>query len=495
MKIENFNTQYELANPERSNRFSLRPTDVAPHYLEWPRLIDLCEMKSDGFFEKRGGALIDIDLNALKHRMNMYYDPQVNWETLKSLGSGLTENAAGYEAEKVRPKVLKSERFEVENIRRYAVRPFDTRWCYYSGISPLWNRSRPNLWQQCWRGNRFLVSRLKSEKSTKGSPMYFTSTLVGGQIISVNPKAIPLQLRSPLFEKTKGAEQQEGLFDNTELSENGFLANLTSEARTYLAFMNIDDPDTDVYNSELIWMHSLAIGYSPTYLNENADGLHKDWPRIPLPASKDLLMKSADLGQKVAMLLDTESPVHGIISGKIRPELRTIAIIWRVGGGMVNPDIGDLDVTAGWGHAGKDGITMPGKGKIVERDYTSEELTALQEGVVVLGLTMEEAIERLGNTTCDIYLNNTVYWKNVPTKVWYYTIGGYQIIKKWLSYREYEFLGRALAVEEAREVMSMVRRIAAILLLESTLDENYLAIKSSAYEWPSQESDDSEDEQ
>ena len=33
-------------------------------------------------------------------------------------------------------------------------------------------------------------------------------------------------------------------------------------------------------------------------------------------------------------------------------------------------------------------------------------------------------------------LNESAYWRNVPEKVWDYTIGGYQVIKKWLSYRE-----------------------------------------------------------
>ena len=50
------------------------------------------------------------------------------------------------------------------------------------------------------------------------------------------------------------------------------------------------------------------------------------------------------------------------------------------------------------------------------------------------------------------------YWKNIPANVWEYYIGGYQVIKKWLSYREQELLGRALRVEEAREVTNMARR-------------------------------------
>ena len=66
-------------------------------------------------------------------------------------------------------------------------------------------------------------------------------------------------------------------------------------------------------------------------------------------------------------------------------------------------------------------------------------------------------------------------------------IGGYQVIKKWLSYREHKLLGRTLTVEEVREVMNIARRITAILLLEPALDANYQATKNSTYAWPARE--------
>ena len=79
--------------------------------------------------------------------------------------------------------------------------------------------------------------------------------------------------------------------------------------------------------------------------------------------------------------------------------------------------------------------------------------------------------------TCDVWLNNRAYWRNIPLRVWEYTLGGYQVIKKWLSYREKELLARPLSVEEARYVMEMARRIAAILLLSQALDTNYRDVK------------------
>ena len=101
-----------------------------------------------------------------------------------------------------------------------------------------------------------------------------------------------------------------------------------------------------------------------------------------------------------------------------------------------------------------------------------------------LGGTEEQVITCLGATTSDVYLNDTAYWRNIPASVWDYTLGGYQVIKKWLSYREHTLLGRALSTDEAREVTHMARRIAAIVLLSPALDANYLAIKQTAIPWP-----------
>ena len=124
------------------------------------------------------------------------------------------------------------------------------------------------------------------------------------------------------------------------------------------------------------------------------------------------------------------------------------------------------------------------KGRAITRPYTSEELAAIGQGAEALGLSAEEALAQLGEQAVDVYLNDVAYWRGVPSGVWSYTIGGYQVMKKWLSYREKALLGRDLKVEEVREVTRMARRIAAILLLQPALDANYLAVKGSTYAWP-----------
>jgi hypothetical protein len=109
---------------------------------------------------------------------------------------------------------------------------------------------------------------------------------------------------------------------------------------------------------------------------------------------------------------------------------------------------------------------MPGKGRVEPRPYTPDEQQAMGPAMAVLGAT-----------TYDIALNTRAYWHNIPQRVWDYTLGGYQVIKKWLSYREFELLGRSLMTEEVREVQHMSRRIAALVLLEPKLDANYAAVK------------------
>jgi hypothetical protein len=169
----------------------------------------------------------------------------------------------------------------------------------------------------------------------------------------------------------------------------------------------------------------------------------------------------------MAALLDVEQEVEGITVGTIRSELRPLGIPTPAGE-KDRLSREDFEVTAGWGYTAHHGATMPAGGKYEQRSLSPEEETALPEG----------AAGRFGTTTYDIYLNDSAYWQHVPERVWDYTLGGYPVIKKWLSYREKEVLGRRLKLDEVRHVTDMTRRIAALLLLEPRLDDNYERVKA-----------------
>jgi predicted helicase len=206
--------------------------------------------------------------------------------------------------------------------------------------------------------------------------------------------------------------------DGTSLLEPaGKRPNLSDAAAAYLTGMAAGPED--------LFYHALAILHAPAYRVGNAGALRQDWPRIPLPAAKEALLASAALGRQVAALLDTETPVAGVTvqTGEKRS--------------MFNSQGGEPDA--------EDNLRVESCAVKVERFL-------------------------------DVFLNDTTCWRNVPVPVWEYTIGGYQVIKKWLSYREKPLLGRGLTVAEVRTVTETCRRIAALLALQSALDANYRTV-------------------
>ena len=169
----------------------------------------------------------------------------------------------------------------------------------------------------------------------------------------------------------------------------------------------------------------------------------------------EALARSAARGRELARLLDSDRPVPGVTTGTLRPELAAVAVPATTDGRNMAGD--DFALTAGWGHYGAGGAVMPGQGRIVERAFTPDERAAL-------GGTLPA----LGQTTFDVYLNARAFWRNVPAAIWRYKLGGYQVLKKWLSYREASILGRPLHPEEVQHFTDAARRIAAILGFSSS---------------------------
>ncbi|PDV96769.1 type ISP restriction/modification enzyme [Candidatus Chloroploca asiatica] len=449
-------TAYQLLDPPAPLGFPFQPAQVQADYLGWPLLPKLFPVSSPGVNTSRDADLVAIDREVLEAKLNMYFDPSRSNDSLLTMLPSIMRSSARYNAAQTRQELLplgKNSGFIV----RYTYQPFDTRFVYWHPKTKLLDEKRPDLFAAAQAGNKFLIARQKAERQNEGTPFFTVNNLADRHLTRPGSDCFPLKMQG------WGAKQHSFLDDVHDEAER---SNLSAQAIQYLADLGIAHP----HASDLLWMHALAIGYSKEYLVANADALRQDWPRIPLPATSAALLASAELGRQIAALLDSERPVPGVTSGAPRDELRPIGILSIIGGGQINPSAGDLDLTAGWGYAGRGGITMPGKGRVVER--------AANEGEVNPALG-----SAAGGTTLDIYLNDRVYWRNIPPTIWAYTIGGYQVLKKWLSYRERPLLGRSLSIDEAREVRDIARRIAAILLLEPALDANYRVVTEATHGW------------
>lgn len=440
-----FDNGFRTLDPIVQLGYPFKPARVDARYLTWPSLPDLFPICFPGVKTSRDEFLVDIDRDLLEERITAYFDADISNEEIARRWPSVIEERGRYAASKIRKYLIKRGRSK-GSIVRYAYRPFDARWLYWEPETKLLDEKRSDYFPQVFEGNTCLVSQQKPY--AKASVPYHIAVLGCIDLFGRCASCFPLKLNK----------------NHNEISlftpeDNSTSFNLSEYAEIYQKRHSLGE--------NLIFYHAFSVMHSPIFSTENEGALHMSWPRIPLPATKKALLASSKLGRRLAALLDTEKPVDGVTCGKIDPRLKSIGVVSKVGGGGLDPAQGHLDLTAGWGHGGKDGVCMPGRGKVEGRAQKDKTL-----------------VGALGEKTLDVYLNDTAYWANVPEAVWEYHIGGYQVIKKWLSYREKGILGRGLKLEEAEYVTEMARRIAALILLQPELDANYQAVKADTWPWP-----------
>ena len=431
-------TLYTEIEPSLPLGLPFAETAVSPDWFDWPALPDLFPVFFPGVQTKRDSFLIDVDLDRLKHRVGEYFDPDLSDEELARRYPAAMKSSSGFvvrDARSVRATLLARGGPRESGFMRHAYRPFDTRWLYWESGHGLLGRPVPDYRPHVFEGNLWMVFQNKARPDL--SPPLAISNLGDLNQMNSGVYCVPALIRE------NGLENQD--------NETGCRPNLSAAAQSYLDALEAKVMD--------LFHHVIAVLHDPTYNRRNADALRAEGPRIPLPGWPDgetegaaqALARSAAHGRCLAALLDSEQPVASTGGMLLRPDIAvpsTVAGRYMAGG--------DFAVTAGWGHLGTGDAVMPGRGRIVERAYRPEERAALAEHVAVLG-----------ETTFDVYLNGEAFWRNVPSAVWDYKLGGYQVLKKWLSYREQKVLGRKLRTQEVQHFTDTARRIGGLLLATS----------------------------
>ena len=401
------NSIYDSFEPNLSLGLPFTRMTVSDDWQDWPSLPDLLPTSFPGVKTSRDPLLVDVDLKRLKTRVTDH------------LKAGSTSQAGPDEA----------------GFIRYTYRPFDTRWLYWEAGSGLLDRPRPDYKAHVFEGNLWLEARQREaqEDFSRGTLCRHLADNFGNGLSTF----FPAWLRD----------------DGLALGDvDGCRRpNLSDAAHRYLNSLGLGVED--------LFRHILAVLHDPAYRVANAGALRMSWPRIPLPGwpeshhatgAADQMAESVARGHKLAGLLDTDTPVPGVTTGELRPEIVAIAVPATADGHNMTGD--DFALTAGWGFFGKNDAVMPGQGRIVERPYTTYENAAL-----------DDLVQTLGEATVDVHMNDRAYWRNIPAAVWNYRLGGHQVLKKWLSYRERKVLGRALSPQEVQHFTDTARRIAAIL--------------------------------
>ena len=408
---------YLALEPNLRLGLPFKPTTVGAGWHDWPALPDLFPASLPGVKTNRDPFVFDIDLDRLKARVADYFNADLSHdEVARRYPVAMRDTSSiTLDARSVRDVRLARGNLGNAGFVRCTFRPFDNRWLYWEADSGLLARPSPNYQPHVFEGNMWVEARQREAKE------FFSRGTLGRHLASDFGNGLsnwfPAWLRDDAFGEDVGGVRRR--------------PNLSPTAERYLGHLGLGVED--------LFHHALAVLHDPAYREANAGALRMEWPRIPLPSwpdgdavgAADELAASAARGRELAALLDSDTPVPGVTTGALRPH--TAAIVVPATGGGRNMTGADFALTAGWGHYGTGDAVMPGHGRVTEREYTADERAALGG-----------AIAALGETTFDIHLNEHAYWRNVPSAVWGYKLGGYQVLKKWLSYREHGILQRAL---------------------------------------------------
>lgn len=457
---------YEELQPSEANWHRLRRWQPRAGYEAWPNVLELAASRPElGLNENRGESLVAIDRDELTRRMQHVLDSRLTLDQLdKRLAGGLLEAWGDYDVQKTRKALLDHSPYDESHLMLIQVRPMDVRWAYVDKTPKLWNRSRPGYVAAARIGSESLLVRRRAPRALDGAAIHLSANIVDQHVLHKDAYALPLVLPADEADAPEGR-----LFSVAEHSvDRPWRANLSVRAHSYLRALGYQDADVSRTTARLIWLHALAIGYASEYLEENADAVRNGWPRVPLPGQRQLLEESAQLGARIAALVDIDTPLPGL---DVNPEGRVlpIATLTRSDGGV--PQSSDLNIECGWGvtqvRVQKSGATsrivMPGEGRVEDRVRSHLEVEALRA----------EDHELLGERVLDVYLNDTTFWSGVPEPVWSYKIGGYQVLRKWLGYRESSVLERPLTRSEARQFQSIARRLTELVRMSSELNDNY----------------------
>lgn len=455
---------YETVTPTLPMRLQFMPADVGADYFDWPRLPELLPVSFPGVKTSRDEFLVDIDREALEQRLDRYFDPRISDAELARLYPTVMAQRERFDGPAIRAAILaRRQKEEAEaakgqteeerqpqragRIVPYAYRPLDVRWLYWDPQGELLDRNRAEYLPHVLPGALLIEAREKEVGDTfaRGAVVGCLADNFGNGLSTFYPAML-----------NNGHDELERF-------------NLRPTMIEWCVGLGVSPAS--------IFAHCIATIHAPSYRMGNNSALRADWPRIPLPSSAGLLEASAALGRKVTALLDPDRPSVGVSQGNLLAGLTVVAV----------PQGNDFKLAKDWGRiqVNKTGsrIVMPGSGSTTERPWTDAERTALALLAERHDLDFDTLLGLIGHRAVDVHMNADSRWVGVPEKVWAYTLGGYPVLKKWLSYREAAVLGRPLTGDEVAHFARMARRITEILCLGPALDAVHAEARACAVPW------------
>ncbi len=194
------------------------------------------------------------------------------------------------------------------------------------------------------------------------------------------------------------------------------------------------------FGPEDVFAYMYAVFHAPTYRARYAEFLKIDFPRLPLTSDVELFKALCGLGQRLVALHLMES------------FSKTVVPSFPIKGNNI---VEKVEYQEGTTSVGTDLSRPVG---IVNGD----------EDAINRSLQTTHQQTRIGESEGGrVYINKTQYFSGVPSDVWAFHVGGYQVCHKWLKDRK----GRPLNYADTAHYSHIVGALAETIMLMEKVDE------------------------
>ena len=318
-------------------------------------------------------------------------------------------------------------------LTRYLYRPFDYRFTYFTGTARGFYASPCERVMKQFLGNDNVgIALSRTVESGAFEHVHCTSAAMGHHSVSLKEVnyAFPLWLIS-------GQPHKTDLHDDDLVSQlPGRVPNLSptfiAVLRTALGLSDFDwqpEKRSAPLHAEKVFHYVYAVLHSPSYRQRYAGFLRADFPRIPIPGSRSVFDALAVLGEQLVQWHLLEHPTALAITATSVPA------------GLTMPNF-----------VGTERKLL----KVAEKSRELADLEAVADGP-------------LGT----VFINPGSGFAGVRQAVWQHTIGGYQVLHKWLDDRRKA--GRSLSEDDIAHWRRVYAALDATQRLMQQTDEAIVA--------------------
>ena len=291
-------------------------------------------------------------------------------------------------------------------------RPFDIRQTYYTGQTRgFLCMPRPEVMRHMLARKNLALSLVRSTEIMGGYEHVFASNLLTTHH-TVSIKEVNYHF--PVW-------LQEGKAAKPNLPQT-----LVVVLQSVLCLSQSDyrpEDSTAPLHAEKIFHYIYAVLHSPAYRQRYAAFLRTDFPRIPIPGNRQVFDALAQLGAEL--------------------------VAWHL---LEHPDAANITV------GGERAVGVPGWfGTDFSLNKVAEKSRALADA---LG-----SDDKVGK----VFINATSGFANVHESIWQHTIGGYQVLHKWLDDRRKA--GRSLSQDDITHWLRVYAALQATQALMLQVDE------------------------